>query len=449
MMKLTARLLWGFLFVALWAGQAAAASLPVQVLKTPQGLDVWFVEDHHTPVIALKFLVRGGQAEDPVGKEGLSSLYASLFDEGAGDWGGTDFQKTLKDQAISLSIVAGRDALLGGVKALRSDRDTAFALLQAALHTPHFAPEALERMRASLIANLRDQESNPAFVAARAYDHLAFAGHPYGRAETVESLSALTREDLQAYVPARITRDRLVLAASGDLSADEVMAVIDQLFSDLPATGAPRLSGQISPQGAGQVLVIPRDQPQSLLLFASGGPARNDPDWIPTALLNYALGGGGFASRLMQEVREKRGLTYGISTDLDPQDLAPLWQGQAATRNDKAGEAIALIRAEWGKVRDQGISAAERQAAADYLVGAWPLTLTSTAAIADTLIQLQKDHLPPDYFDRREKLIRGVTDADIRRVAARFLDPAALTWVVVGQPVGVVSSPATSEPESR
>nr|HMS96625.1 pitrilysin family protein [Tabrizicola sp.] len=253
---------------------------------------------------------------------------------------------------------------------------------------------------------------------------------------TVESVTALTRDDILAAHAAVLARDRIFVAASGDVTAEELAVLLDRLFGALPASGAAQ-QGDAELRFAGGTTVIDFPSPQSTVLFGQKGIARDDPDFFAAFILNEALGGGRFTARLMSEIREKRGLTYGIGTYLLNMDHADMLMGQFSASNDKVAEAIAVLKAEWQKAATEGISEAELEATKTYLVGSYPLRFNGNGAIAGILVGMQMDGLPIDYAVTRNAKIEAVTMDDIRRVAARLIDPNGLLFVVVGQPEGL------------
>ena len=190
-------------------------------------------------------------------------------------------------------------------------------------------------------------------------------------------------------------------------------------------------------RNGGETVVIERPVPQSVALFGEKGIPRKDPDWYAGQVVNYVLGGGGFNSRLMEEIREKRGLAYGVSTGISPYDKASVLMGQVATQNARVAESLDLVRQEWKRMAEEGPTQEELDDAKTYLIGSFPIGLDSTGSIAATLVAMQRYDLGIDHLDRRSALIEAVTLEDARRVAKRLLDPAALTFVVVGQPEGV------------
>ena len=231
-------------------------------------------------------------------------------------------------------------------------------------------------------------------------------------------------------------RNRALVSVVGDVNAEEAAALVDTVLADLPEGGLP-LPTQADIALDGEVHVFDLPSPQSDALFGHTGLERDDPDFMAAFVMNRILGGGGFTSRLTAEVREERGLTYGISTFLVPLDYGPLYLGSVSSANETMAEAIEIVRQEWQRLADGGVTTAELEAAQRFLTGAYPLRFDTNAKIADILVGVQAGELGIDYTDRRNSLIDAVTQDDITRVAARLLDAEALTFVVVGQPVGL------------
>lgn len=427
-------------------GPVAAA--PVIQVTSPGGIEAWLIESHAAPLLSISFGFRGGVAEDPAGKGGLANFAMDLLDEGAGDLDSQAFQTALGDNAIELSFQAYRDSLDGSLKTLTDRREKAVEMLRAALLEPRFDPEPVERVRASLLSRMKRESVDPNAIGDRVLLATLFPGHPYGRPAhgTAESLGRLTIDDLRAFARQRLTRERLLVAVAGDVTPSELGPILDRAFGALPATGPSTPVADVAPSGSGRTILVPRPIPQTIMVMAGEGVARRDPDWYAAFVMNHILGGGGFSSRLMDEVREKRGLTYGVSSQLAPSLHAALIYVGASTKNQNAGEALDLIRSEWRRMADGGVTEEELESAKAYLTGSLALRLTSTTAIAQTLLQLRFDGLPPDYLERREGYFAAVTRADVARVAKRLLDPARLLTVLVGRPDKVSPTETMDQP---
>jgi zinc protease len=426
------------LFVlSLWALPLHATT--IEEVTSPGGIKAWLVEDHQLPLIALKFAFKGGVEEDPVDKQGLSTLTMGLLTQGAGAYDSATFQQQVADHSIQIGFAAQRDALEGSLKMLREERSTAFDLLHLALTKPRFDPEPIERLRAHQLTQMRFEIGDPEWQARFTMLSDIFAGHPYSerRFGTAKTLASLTVNDIRTFATQHFARDNLVVAVAGDITPDELKAVLDQVFGDLPAHATLRTIPEVVWPKDTKTILVPRDGTQTELLFTQPGPKRLDPDWYATTIANYIVGGGGFSSRLMNEVRDKNGLTYGIDTDLAPMEHAAMVVGSAATDNDKTGKAWQIALETMRTFFAEGAKPEEIAAAKDYLTGSLPLLLTSTDAIAGVLLDMQMRGLGRDYLDRRDGLIRGVTADDVMQATKRWFDPSKWTLVMVGKPEGL------------
>jgi zinc protease len=296
-------------------------------------------------------------------------------------------------------------------------------------------------VRARQVATLRSDATDPNRIATRTFWAKAFPDHPYARPVDgmIETVEALGREDVVAAHERALARDNLLLAVVGAIDAETLGPLLDEVFGALPEASAERPEPAEAAL-AGEVEVIELGIPQSVVTFGHGGIPRDDPDFIPAFVLDHVLGGGGFGSRLTVEIRERRGLTYGIYTFLAPNDLGQLYMGGFSSANDRVAEAIALVRAEWERVAAEGITEDELDRAKRFLTGAYALRFDGNARIASQLLGLQIAGLGPNYVNERNALVEAVTLEEIERVAARLLDPDALAFVVVGKPQGVEAS---------
>jgi zinc protease len=370
----------------------------------------------------------------------------SLLDAGAGPYTADQFHGRLDDLSVRFNIDVGLDNVTGSLRTLTQNRDAAFDLLRVALIEPHFDADAIERVREQMRSLLREEESSADTIASRTLMRKLFAGHPYAQSRngTPQTIEAITVQDLRDVHRRLLVRDRLFVAVVGDIEAGDLAKLLDTAFGALPMANAPidtpPWPTAQNPAPPGSVVVVQRDIPQSVVTFAEPGIKRDDPDWFPAYVMNYVLGGGGFSSRLTAEVREKRGLAYSLSTGLSTYRAGGLIYGTVGTANARVAQSIELIRSEWQRLADKGITEQELADAKTYLTGSFALNLDSTSSIASLLLQMQLDNLGIDYLQRRAGLIEGVTVADVQRVARRLIDPAKLTFVVVGKPAGVQST---------
>ncbi|MEQ8355450.1 MAG: pitrilysin family protein [Kiloniellaceae bacterium] len=430
--------------VALSIGLAAiqARAVEVQRVVSPGGIEAWLVEDHTNPIIALEMSFLGGAALDPEGKAGLANMVASVIDEGAGPLDSQAFQGELDDLSISLHFSAGIDSFGGSLETLTEYRGRAFELLRLALTEPRFDEEPVARIRSQIVASLSRESEDPDAIAGRTLRRLMFQDHPYARPAkgSEASMARITVEDLRRFVAERFVRDRLFVGVVGDITPEQLAAALDETFLALPAKSAPLAVPEATVTGGGEVVVIEKPIPQSVVVLGQSGIKRDDPDYYAAYVVNYILGGGGFSSRLVEEVREKRGLAYSVYSYLAPFDYGAMIGGGTATQNARVGESLDLIRQEWRRMAEAGPSAEELEAAKRYLTGSFPLRFSSSDNIAGMLVGMQLEKLGIDYLDKRNSYIDAVTLDDAKRVAKRVYQPDALTVVVVGTPEGVTAT---------
>jgi len=425
-----------------------AQAMNIQKVVSPKGIEAWLVEDHTLPLIALQFGFPGGTSQDMAGKEGVAYFVSGMMDEGAGDIESEAFQERLESLAIDFSFDAGRDAFTGGIKTLTKNRDEAFRLLKLALTAPRMDADAVERVREQISSSIKMDDEDPEKLASAAWFKRVFDGHPYANPPkgTFDSVQSIKPQDLKDFVRATFSRQRLNVSVVGDINAEELSKALDTVFGDLPEKAqlrsVPEAEWRVPPSSQ----VIHLAVPQSVVTFGQPGPKRKDADFTAAYILNYIIGGGGFSSTLMQEVREKRGLAYSVYTYLYPLDRAGILLGGVATKNEAVSQSINVIREELGRIATNGPSPKELDDAKRYLTGSYALRFDSSVKIANTLLWLQIEDLGIDYIAKRNAIVDAVTLDDIKRVAAKMIQPGNLVITVVGQPVGLVPGDTTAVP---
>lgn len=434
----TIRLTLMALAAALLAAPASAA-IEIQDLTQPDTPGLWLVEDHSIPFVALELRFRGGASLDPEGKRGATNLMTGLLEEGAGDMNSREFARRAEALAAKFSYNVGDDTLGVSARFLSENREEAVALLRQSLVDPTFSQKSIDRVRGQVNSIIEDALKDPRAIAARAFDAQTYGDHPYATSKngTLDSVAGLTREDIVAAHRAAMVTDRLYIAAVGDITAEELTTLVADLTDGLPETSDIALPKDADVNLPGDTEVVDFATPQSVVVFAQPGIDRDDPDFFAAYLLNQILGGGGLESRLMHEVREKRGLTYGVSTWLMDKDAAQLWMGQVASANDRVAQAIDVIRDEWRKLREEGVTAEELEDAKTYMTGAYPLRFDGNAPIANIAVEMQVEGMPTSYITTRNDRVNAVTLEQINRVARELLAPEMLTFVVAGQPEGL------------
>ena len=420
----------------LFALSASAQAVTIQTVTSPAGIVALLVEDYTVPLIALQFSFDGGASQDDNGKEGTSDLLTALLDEGAADIKSQAFQQKLDDVGMSYGFNTGRDTFSGYMKTLQSNSDQSFELMALMLNSPRFDDEPIGRMKASLLSRLKRMETSPQAIAGKAMRESVFAGHTYSRPTkgTIESLTKVTREDIIAYHQHVMARDTLVIGVVGAISAEELKLVLDKIFARLPAT-AKLKSIPEAKIISGKTIHKELPVPQTNIAFSMPGIKRDDPDFYAGYLVNYVLGGGSFSSRLYEEVREKRGLAYGVYSYLGTFDHAGMVGAGSATGTENAAKTVAIIRKEMQRMGKEGPTADELEKAKKYITGSYAINnLDTSDKIASTLVAIQRSNLGVDYIDKRAEYISAVTLEHAKRVANKLFSSTP-TLITVGKPL--------------
>ncbi|MEM1428173.1 MAG: pitrilysin family protein [Pseudomonadota bacterium] len=423
---------------ALMIAAPLRAEIDIAPVTSPGGIDAWLVEDSAIPFTALELRFAGGASLDPEGKRGAMNLMVALLEEGAADMDAEAFSVAAEELAARFSFDVGDDTVAISAQFLTENRDEALDLLRKAITEPRFDEDAIERVRGQVLSGIASDLVDPSMISNEAFSALAFPDHPYGSAHegTRESVSALTRSDLIAAKERVMARDRVFVGAVGDITAEDLGPILDALLGDLPETGAP-LPEETDVAFEGGLTVVEFETPQSVITFGQPGIARDDPDFFPAFVVNQIFGAGGFGSRLMDEVRRERGLTYGIYTSLVARSYADMLVGRVSTVNARVGETVEVVTQEWARLADEGITQDELDRAKTYLTGAYPLRFDGNERIANILVGMQLDGMPIDYVNTRNAQVEAVTLEDANRVAQSLFRPEDLHLVIVGQPEGL------------
>jgi zinc protease len=430
------------ILAALSAFPTEAQAMKIQEVKSPGGITAWLVEERGVPLIAMRFAFDGGgSVQDPEGREGVANFLASMLDEGAGDLGAKEFQERMEELAMRMSFDDGRDAFYGSFETLSQNRAAAARLLALAIGKPRFDAEAVERMRKQHLAGLAYAARDPTRVASEQWMAQAFAGHPYGRPAngTPQSVSAVMRDDLVAFHGRVFAKDTLRVVAVGDIDAATLGAMLDEVFGQLPAKATLTPVPNIEPKAAQKLKIIDMNVPQSAVRFGLPAMPRSDKDFMPAFVLNTILGGGSFTSRLYQEVREKRGLAYGIDTSIIPMRSASMFLGGVATKNEEVAQSLDVIRSELKRIAVEGPTEQELADIKSYLTGSFALRFDTSTNIANQLLWVMVEGLGRSYVETRNAQVEAVTLDDVRRVAKRLFEGQDLMVTVVGRPKGLAS----------
>lgn len=413
----------------------------IQSFTTPGGVSVWLVTEPSIPIVSVQMAWRGGSLTDPAGLEGLGQAVSYGMNEGAGDLDSLGFQTAMEDLNMSFGCSNGSEWTSCSATMLSENAAPSMELVASALSAPRFDQGPFERFVREQEVSLKTRETSASYLAWRAQAKALYPDHPFAREVTAESIAALTPELARQHKDALMTKDRLLVTAVGAITPEELAPLIDTAVAALPETGkAPAITPVVLPEmAAADPVIVSLPQPQSLVRFIGPGMDRSNPDFFPAYVLNYTFGGGGFEARLMKSLRVEKGLTYGVSSSIDPNPFFSVWSGGGQTKNESAGEFVAGIREEMQAFIESGVTAEELADAKAYLIGSYPLGFDSNAKIAGNIMSVRQDELGIDYFDRRNSLIEAVTLEDVNRVAAAYLAPERYSFFVVGEPEGLAA----------
>ncbi len=435
----------GFLLVL--AAVAPAAAAAPKALDIGPNEEVWFAEDHTVPMVSVSISLPAGSVYDPTARPGLAAFAAYMLNEGAGDLRSEAYQAALADDAIQLAMSPDRDDLILSVSTLSSKARDAFRLLALALQKPRFDADAVERVRAQLLQSLAQDADDPAAVAANRFYKLYFGDHPYAHPVNGDArgIGAITASDLRAFARTHWVRGGVKIAVAGDIDAATLTALLKSTFDPLPAAPPPP-PPPVRRAGMPGESVVAMAVPQPTAIFGLPGIPRNDPDYLAAYVANYIVGGGGFSSRLTDEVREKRGLTYGISTGLADFHGGGMVLGQVATREDGMDTSLNVVRQVLANYAAHGPTEQELRDAKTYLTGSYPLAFASNAGTAVQLNAFERAGLPISYVAHRNSMIEALTLADVKRAAARLFNPSRMTVAVGGSIMVATRRPAALRP---
>lgn len=431
-MRLMRNLLGVALFVAAGVAQAA---LPVQTWTSKSGSKVLFVESRSIPMLDVNVDFDAGARYDPADKSGLSALTNGMLGLGTSGMNEEQIANGFADVGAQRGGNADNDRAGATLRTLssRSERDAALKLFADVMQAPTFPDNVLAREKERSIAALKEEETKPEAIANRAFSKAMYGNHPYGLDPTEQSVAAISRADIQAFYNANYSAKRAVVTLIGDITRSEAEAIADQLTANLPAGAAPPVLPAI---GAPDATPIRIQHPASQAHVLIGAPAlkRGDPDFFPLFVGNYVLGGGGFVSRLMREVREKRGLAYSVYSYFMPlKDNGPFQIG-LQTKKEQVPEALDIVKRVVADYVANGPTEKELQAAKDNLIGGFPLRIDNNRKLLENLAMIGFYNLPLDYLDTWTANVQKVTVAEVKADFAKRVHPDALASVVVGAP---------------
>ena len=413
---------------------ASAASPPVERSTLPNGAALLVSEQHAVPLVVVQILVDAGSRRDPPGKEGLAALTSDLLTEGTKRRTATQISEAADFIGASLDTDADTDYATLSLVVLSKDLDTGLDLLTDILLHPTFPDTEVARRREAALATMKAQEDEPGNVAHRAFLRTLFGEAPYGHPAigTPEGVRRLQRSDVLAFYGAHYRPERAIVTVGGDASAADVARRLQTALRGWTGTDAPSSVAPDTPPPLSRTVTVAKPISQANIVLGQRGIARDNPDYYAVTVMNFILGGGGFTSRLLDNIRTKGGLAYSVSSLFTVNKAPGSFEVVMQTKNASANDALARACAEIERIRREPVSDDELAGAKLYLTGSFPLRLDTTTKIVGFLTQVQFFNLGADYADTYAQRINAVSKDDVLRVAQRYLHPDQLLLVAVG-----------------
>lgn len=414
-----------------------AHALEIKKQTLANGLTVLHAERHSLPIVMITLLIKTSPLNEPEDKAGIAYLTAKMLTEGTTKRKSSEISEEIEFIGASLDASIGSDYTTISLSILKKDIERGFDLLGDIILNPSFPEDELRRKKEIIKGSLRQSEEDPSFVASRAFIKEVFHHHPYGRLVngSIESIDNIKRDDIVEFYKKHYMPDNAILSVVGDITAEELNSLIKKYLGQWkPEVGVPGRSQElkVSAQKGPKIVIINKDITQANIILGHLGIARDNPDYYAVSVMNYILGGGGFASRLMKVIRDDMGLTYSIYSSFSANKQPGQFEVEVQTKNESAGIVIKEILKQINRMRAELVTDNELEDAKSYLTGSFPRRLETSRRIADFLAAVEFYNLGDDYIERYPDYINRITKEDILRVARRYLDPENYVLVVVG-----------------
>jgi len=428
-----AAVLLGAAAVLLDPAAARAAGPAVTHARLDNGLRLVLSEQPAVPIVAIDCLVDGGARVDPAERPGLAALTGALLEEGTEGRSGQDIARLIDSLGGAFAAGGSSDWVSVEASVLSRDFETGLDLVGRSLREPTFPPEAVERLRADTLGELQASEEHPGYVASRSFRQALFGNAPYGHPPhgTTASVEAITRDEILAFHANWILPERTICAIVGDVATKRMQEVAEKKLGAWKSGASPPEPAPATAPPS-RVLLVDMPTTQANIVIGQIGVERTNLDFFAIRLMNHILGGGGFTSRLVDTVRDKKGLAYSIHSGFGSNRFPGAFQVVLQTKVESTKAAIDLVRTEIRKIHEHGVTREELEAAQDYLTGNFPLSLDSTSKLTGFLAQIEYFGLGDDYIETYGDRIRAVSAEDVGEAARKYLDPDALVQVVVG-----------------
>lgn len=410
-----------------------AESLEVKRSVLPNGLTILHTERHNLPIITVTVLVKASPLDESPEKAGLANLTAELLTEGTVRRKAADISEEIEFIGASLKASVDNDYTLVSLSVLKKDAEKGFELLSDVLLNPVFPEEEILRNKELIKGALRQNEESPSYVAAREFKKAVFGGLPYGRLITgsLETLDTIRKEDIMSFHAAYYRPDNSFISVVGDLSAEELKSLVQKFFAGWKYLKTVERRPVHQVEKKKKTLIVDKELTQANIILGHTGMRREDLDYYAASVMNYILGGGGFSSRLMEIIRDEKGLAYDVHSYFAPYKYGGLFEVGVQTKNESAGAVVSEILKQMKRIRQEPVSEKELEEAKAYLTGSFPRKLETNRKIADFLTAVEFYGLGLDYIEKYAKYINSVTREDVLRVANKYLDPESYILIVV------------------
>lgn len=398
--------------------------------------NAWYLQDDSLPIISIKIAFENsGYAYDPEGKEGLAYFVSGMLNEGAGKYSAKQFQKLLDENAIEFRAETNADNFYISIKTISQNLPLTLDLLNAALTKPHFAEKELETVRGQILNSIIKSEESPGKIASDKLKQTIFGTHPYAQPEegSLQSVEAITANDMHEFVKNHFAKSNIKIAIVGNADAKRVQNITKTITQNLSKTAIYKALPEFKNYPSGFEERVQMQNPQAVVMFAKKGITRESPEFYAAYVLNHIIGGSGFQSRLYKEVREDRGLSYYVGTDLNILDKAELFLGTLATTTQQVKQARDVVLQVMKEIAKKGVTEQELKDAKSYITGSFPLNLDTNSKIAGYLLMMQTNDLSADYLKNRNNHINSVTLVQINSLAKALISPKRLGFVIVGE----------------
>jgi len=423
--------------------QSAQAILPIEKLDSVKGAKAYLVQTQALPMLDIEISIDAGDRFDPTGKSGLASMTAELMNYGARSSRGALSEAQIADEIADLGAnfgisVGGERAVIRIRSLSRKDlRDRAVQLASAMLSAPTYDAKILEREKQRAITGMLEAETKPESVLERRFRKSVYGNYPLSESPSVKSVGSVSVSDLARFHQQFYRGDRIIVSIVGDVSPAEANEIVEVLLKNVPQSGAaiPALPqferSPIEPLASRQIY-IPFDSQQAHIAMGMTAITRSNPDYFPLIVGNYILGGGGFVSRLMSEVREKRGLAYSVFSYFAPGKDTGIFQAGLQTKGDQATLALEVMNSTIANFIANGATPSELQAAKANLVNGFPLRIDNNRKLLDNVSSIAWNDLPLDTLETWTTKVDAVTLEQVSAAFQKYLAMDRMKIVVLG-----------------